>query len=446
MQLNTKSKIFCPCMNPAHLEKEPKPNSLCCPMCLGLPGAKPVFNKNVLEKALKVALALGCKINEELFFSRKIYFYPDLPNNYQITQYEEPLGVKGVFQGINITRIHMEEDPGKLIHEGNTVLIDYNRCGTPLVEVVTEPDFETPEQTRLFLQKFLTLLEYLSVYDRKSEASLRVDANISTTGERVEIKNIGSIKDVEKALNSEIERQKNNSVKVQETRGWNADLGSSVLMRTKETEEDYGYIFEPNLTRIVISQEEIEKVRATLPELQDEKAKRFVKDYSMKFDDARVITSDLALADLFERVAGKIDHELVTIWFVKEIPRVLNYNNLSLSEWKITEKEIIELLNLLQENKITKETGRRIIEKLVEKIFSPQEYVQENNLLAVSSEKELEKICQNIIDGDKNSVESYKKGEEKALHFLMGKVMRESRGKADPYKTREILKKLIENG
>ncbi len=441
---SAKSKIFCSCPNPTYLNKKNiEPNTLTCPTCLGLPGAKPSFNKKVLDEALKVASALNCEINEETFFSRKTYFYSDLPNSFQITQYEKPLATEGEFQGIKIKRLHMEEDPGKLIHQGNTVLIDYNRSGTPLIEIVTEPEFTSPFQVRQFLQNLLTLLEYLGVYNRKSEASLRVDANISTTGARVEIKNIGSIKEVEKALNAERERQKSNPPKEQETRGWNPELQSSILMRTKESEMDYGYIFEPNLTKIIIAQEQIKKIKASLPELQDKKTLRFIKQYKLKPEDAKVLTADLKHADLFERVAKNINHNLASRWFIREIPKILNYSKLTLEEWDISEKEITELLDLIQSNKITERIAQKILEKLSQKRFSPREYAEKNNLLIITASVDIEKLCDKAIKENPKAVHDYKNGEEKALNFLFGKVMRESRGTADPYKVKETLMKKV---
>jgi len=438
---NVRSKIFCRCPNPAHLNKKDlEPNTLTCPTCLGLPGAKPTFNKKVLEEALKVALALNCKINEEMFFSRKTYFFPDTPQNYQITQYEEPLATEGSFQGITIKRLHMEDDPGKLIHQGNLVLIDYNRSGTPLIEIVTEPEFTSPFQVRQFLQNLITTLEYLCVYNRKSEASLRVDANISTTGARVEIKNIGSIKEVEKALNSEIERQKKYLPKEQETRGWDAESQTSILMRTKETEQDYGYIFEPNLTKIIISKEQIEKIKQILPELHDKKTTRFIQQYKLKQEDAKVLTADLKLADMFEIVAKKINYNLASRWFVREIPRILNYNKLTLNEWGISEKEVIELLGLLQNNKITERTAQKILEKLSKEIFSPVEYVQKEKLNIVTSEIKLEAIIDMVLKENTKAVNDYKEGEEKSFHFLLGQVMRYTKSRAD----HKIVKKLLE--
>lgn len=443
---NVKTKIFCGCPNPANLNtKNLKPNTLTCPTCLGLPGSKPTFNKKVLEETLKIALALNFKINEEMLFSRKVYMYPDLPSSFQITQYETPLGVNGEFQGINLRRIHMEEDPGKLIHENNYTLIDYNRSGTPLVEIVTEPEFKSPEQVRLFLQKLIIILEYLGVYSRKAESSLRVDANISTTAERVEIKNIGSIKDVENALNVEILRQKTDPPKIQQTRGWDQDTQSSILLRTKETEEDYGYIEEANLPKITISKELIDQTKNLLPELADEKTQRFVRQYKIKTEDAMILTSDLFLANLFEKVAKKINYELATRWFIREIPKIINYTKKTIQEMRITENELIELLEPLQNKRITETTAQKTLEKLSLKLFSPKEYIEKENLLAVSSEKVLDEIIKKVIQSNQKAVESYKNGEEKSFNFLVGAVMAKTKGTADPQIVSRLLKEKLKN-
>ena len=231
VQLSTKSKVFCSCSTKSSNE----PNTNTCEKCTGMPGSKPVLNKEAVNQAIKVGLALNCKIAKETFFSRKNYFYPDLSKNFQITQYEIPIGKKGNFQNIGITRIHLEEDPGALIHKGSTCLIDYNRSGIPLIEIVTDPDFKSPNEVRLFLRKLITLLSYLEVYSKKSDAALKADANISTTGEKVEIKNITGLKEIEKALNYEALRQEKEPAKKQETRGWDSTTNKTFLQRTKET-------------------------------------------------------------------------------------------------------------------------------------------------------------------------------------------------------------------
>lgn len=441
---NCKSKLFCSC--PTYGSEVP--NTRTCPTCLGLPGAKPATNKEALTEALKVALSLNCKINKSFFFSRKTYFYNDLPNSYQITQYELPLSINGKLENIRIKRIHLEEDPGKLIHENNYTLIDYNRSGTPLIEVVTEPDFNSPEQVRTFLQKLTRILEYLGVYTRKSEASLRTDANVSIDNNpRVEIKNITGIIEVIKALEYEIQRQIkviNSKEKIeQHTRIWDPITKTTSLVRTKETEEDYGYITDPNLTKIELTEKQIEEIKSSLPELAEEKAKRFIKQYKIKQEDAKVITSDIQLANLFEKVAKKADYNLTARWFVREIPRILNYNKITLEEWKITEKELTELLDLLQNNKITETTAQKILEELSKNIFSPKEYVTKQNLELISSSSDIEKICDETIKENNKAVQDYKSGNKIALNFIFGKVMKKSKGTADPYKVKEILSRKL---
>src|SRR3989338_7191789 len=237
--LTCNSKIFCSCPTSG----SENPNTIICPTCLGLPGAKPVLNKEALHQAVKVALAINCSIPKETFFSRKSYFFPDLPKSYQISQYEIPIGINGKLENIRIKRVHLEEDPGALIHKGSITLIDYNRSGIPLIEIVTEPDFKSPNEVRLFLRKLITILEYLNIYTRKSEATMKADANISTSGEKVEIKNITGLKEIERALEYEAIRQEKEPANQQETRGWNSEKGITFLQRTKEEESDYGYIF-----------------------------------------------------------------------------------------------------------------------------------------------------------------------------------------------------------
>ncbi|MEW6063128.1 MAG: Asp-tRNA(Asn)/Glu-tRNA(Gln) amidotransferase subunit GatB [Nanoarchaeota archaeon] len=439
VQLNTKSKIFCNCSTKTAEE----PNINTCEVCLGQSGSKPRLNFEALKQAIKVALALNCKIAKETFFSRKVYFYPDLPKNFQITQHELPLASEGSFNNIRIRRVHMEEDPGKLIHEPNFCLIDYNRSGIPLIEIVTEPDFKSQEEVRDFLNKLVTTLEYLGVYFRESESSLRTDANISlNNGERVEIKNITGAKDTETALRYEIERQKKEKA-VRETRGWDAEQQITYSLRKKETEEDYGYITEPSLTKIEIDKELIEKIKKEIPELAHEKIQKFIKQYKLEKVDAEIIASDLLMAELFEKVAKQINPILAAKWIRRELLRVLNYNKKQLRETEIKERHLVDLLNLIENKKITERTGQRIIEKLVEKPFDVKEYIEKEGLIAVSDKNELTKYCEEAIKENAKAVGDYKKGEEKALNFVVGAVMKKSKGKATPKEVNEILKKLI---
>src|SRR3989344_3700444 len=427
-QLSTKSKVFCSC--PTAVSEEPNTNV--CETCLGLPGSKPVLNKEALNQSIKVALALNCSIAKETFFSRKNYFYPDLSKNFQITQYEIPIGQRGKFEKIKIKRIHLEEDPGALIHKGSTCLIDYNRSGVPLIEIVTEPDFKSPNEVRLFLRKLITLLEYLEVYARKNEATLKADANISTTGERVEIKNVTGLKEIERALDYESIRQEKTPAEIQETRRWDAQKGKTSLMRTKESEDDYGYIFEPDLPKFEISNEVIQEIKSQIPELSLDKTSRFQKEYKIKKEDAEVLASERKLADIFEKVAEKIDPELAAKWLVRDLLKILHFNKKGLDEVNLDVKHLIELLELFQNNKITDKTAKETLIKLIDKPFSPKEYIEKNNLSIVSDSKNIDKLCREVIKENQSAVEDFKKGNDKSIHFLTGQVMRKSKGTANP--------------
>lgn len=445
VQLNTKSKLFCSCSAFSISENE-QPNTRTCQICLGHPGSKPSLNRASINSALRVALALGCKINNTFFFSRKTYFYPDLPKNIQITQYELPIAEKGSLENIRIKRIHIEEDPGKLIHYRDSTLVDYNRSGTPLIEVVTEPDFKTIDEVKIFMQKLISILQYLGVYSRKSEASIRTDVNISLSGPRIEIKNINGIKNIEKALNYEIEQQKKHPETKQQTKAWDSIECATKFIRYKETEEDYGYIFEPDLTKITITGKEIEAIKKNLPELAHEKLQRFVKEYKIKKEDAEVLTSEILLAELYEKVAKQIDPILAANWLKRELKRVLHYNKKELHEVELDETHIIELLNLISSNQITETTGQKILEMLIggEGSFSPKEFINKQGLKAVSEISILRKYCEEVVKENLKVVEDYKAGRQEALHYLIGQVMKKTKGTATPKEVNEILKEILE--
>jgi len=445
IQLNTKSKIFCSCANETDTRE---PNTTTCEICLGMPGSKPAFNKGALIKATRVALALDCKIQKKFFFSRKSYFYPDLPKNFQISQYEIPLAVDGSSGGIRIRRVHLEEDPGKLMHSSSYVLIDYNRSGVPLIEVVTEPDFKSPKDVRVFLEKLTTTLEYLDVYYRASEAAMRVDANISLGDVRVEVKNIFGIKDVERALNYEIIRQegliKRGEQVARETRAWNAETGTTKFLRGKEQEEDYGYIFEPDLVKIELEDSEIKNIKKELPELPDEKKKRFCREYKITDDDAEVLVSNNILAEMYETVVKKINPKLAAQWLRRELLRVLNYNRMDIYELKgFNVDYFTELLGLLQNKSITPRMAQQMLNKLIVKPFSPKEFINKGRVSVIKNEKELRTLCEQVMKENKKAVEDYRGGEQKALHFLIGQVIRKTRGAAKADMVNEIFKKLV---
>ena len=455
IELNTNTKLFCGCPTTGNEE----PNTRTCEVCLGHPGSKPVLNEKAVEYALKLCLALNCKVSKELIFSRKSYFYPDMAKNYQITQYEIPLGQKGKLKlkegkDIGITRVHMEEDPAALIHpsgmrESAYVLVDYNRSGNPLLEIVTEPELESAEEARDFMKQLITILSYLKIFD-VNEGIIKADANVSIKDSsyvKQEVKNITGFKEIERALNYEIERQKE-QVKEgkklqQETRSWDSEKGITFLLRKKETEEDYGYILDSDLVKTEITKENLDEVKKQMPELAHDKIKKFVTKHKIKQEDAEIISAEKELAELFEKVAEEIDPILAAKWLRRELTRVLHYNKKSLHEVEMDEKHMIQLLKLVENKKITDTVAQKLLEKLIEKPFDVDEYVRKENLGAVSDTKQLEKYCKEAIEENPKAVEDYKNGEEKALNFIVGQVMRKTKGKASPKEVNEIIKKLI---
>lgn len=455
VELATESKLFCSCAT----HGDDTPNSRTCPTCLGHPGSKPVLNRRCVEYALKLCLALGCDINKELIFSRKSYFYPDLAKNYQISQFEIPLGEHGTMnlksgKEVGITRVHLEEDPASLIHptgmsSSRYVLVDYNRSGDPLCEIVTEPDLDSPEQARDFMKQLITILNYLGIFDIE-RCIIKADANVSIKGSgyiRSEIKNITGFKEIERALFYEVDRQKN-AVKekeklVQDTRSWNSEKGVSERIRTKETEADYGFIIDPDLVKIDIDDTWVDEIKVGMPELAQDKITKFIEKHKIKREDAEIIAQEKLLAELFEKVAEEVDPVLAAKWLRRELVRVLNYNNKELHQIQLEEKELIALLKLIEEKKITEKTGQRLIEKLVEKPFDIREFVKKEGLEAVSDTGVIKKFCEEGIKENPKAVEDYKGGEEKSLNFIVGQVMRKSKGKATPSEVNKILKELI---
>ena len=452
VELATDSKLFCGCATSGNDD----PNSRTCEVCLGMPGSKPVLNKKAVDYALKLCLALGCKINPELIFSRKSYFYPDMAKNYQISQYEIPLGLNGKIKLDNgkivgITRVHMEEDPAALIHpsgmqQSNYVLIDYNRSGDPLVGIVTEPEIESPEEAREFMKQLISILNYLDIFDI-NRCVIKADANISIKEsgyKRVEIKNITGFKEIERALKYEVERQQSdvNSI-VQETRAWDSEKGMTFALRKKEVEEEYGYIIDPDLVRIEITKDWINEIEAEMPELAREKVERFAEEYRISIEDAKVIATEKLLAELFEKVAKEIDPVLAARWLRRELMRVLHFNKKELNDLAIDDTHLIELLNMVEENVITDAVAKKILEKLIEKPFSPKEYVEKKGVKKIGSAEDIRKFCAQVIKKNPKAVEDYKSGEKKSLQFLIGQVMRLTKGKADPGVVNKIMKELV---
>jgi aspartyl-tRNA(Asn)/glutamyl-tRNA(Gln) amidotransferase subunit B len=451
VQLKTRTKLFCGC--PIENLSQAKPNSRTCEICLGFPGSKPRVNKKAVEYALKIALALNCKINKSFFFSRKSYFYPDMAKNFQITQYEIPLAQDGFLmvngKKIRIKRVHLEEDPAKLIHVGKSItearytLVDYNRSGIPLVEIVTEPDIESPKEAREFLKHLMLILEYLNVFDAE-ELSIKSDANISIEGgERVEIKNITGFYEIEQALNFEILRQKNllrrgKSIK-RETRMWDSVARVTKILRRKEEEEDYGYIFEPDLPEFELSEKELEEIRSKMPELPQEKFERYLK-LGLNKEMAFAISSDLELALFFESFTEE-DPKALARWILI-LKKILNYNDVMLRETKLQRNQFLKVVRFAEEGKISDRAAELILREIV---FEPEKFDELMKRYEKISDKELEEVVKDVITQNEKAVEDYRKGEEKALDFLVGQVMKATQGRADAKKARELLEKLLED-
>jgi aspartyl-tRNA(Asn)/glutamyl-tRNA(Gln) amidotransferase subunit B len=445
-ELNTRTKLFCSCST----ERNDQPNSRTCPTCLGMPGSKPVLNKKALDFGLKICVALECGIAHELVFSRKSYFYPDMSKNYQITQYELPLGTGGQLRlpngkKIGLSRVHIEEDPA----HSSYVLVDYNRSGNPLVEIVTNPDMRSPDEARDFLKELITVLDYLSVFD-VNEGSIKADANVSIQESgysRVEIKNITGFKEIERALTYEVARQEKEIRQgkriVIQTRSWDSEKGVTLPLRLKETEEDYGYIIDTDLVPIPITKKMIGETEKNMPELAQSKLERFKETHGIEKTTAHVLARDKHLAAMYEAVSKKVDAGLASKWIRRELPRVLNYNKKTLDESGITSGHLISLLRLIHKKKITEKTGQRIIEKLAERIFDVDAHVREQGMSVVSNTPRIEQWCREAVSECPSVVDDYKRGEKKAFNFLVGQVMKKSKGMASPKDVNAVLGKLL---
>lgn len=454
VELDTKTKLFCSCTTEAD-----EPNSATCEVCLGHPGSKPVLNKKALDFSTKFGLALGCTIAPELVFSRKTYFYPDMAKNYQITQYELPLGSKGVVElsngsKVGITRIHMEEDPASLVHPAGMhgssyVLMDYNRSGRPLCEVVTEPDMTSADEARDFMKQLVLILQYLNIFD-VNRCIIKADANVSIKESgyvRSEIKNVTGFKEIERALEYEIERQKQAMVDgeklVQDTRSWDSDKGITRRVRIKETEMDYGYILDSDLVPIELTTEYVDSVKADIPELHFEKRKRYMSEFGLALDFATVIASEKNLAEMFEQAIKSVKPDLAAKWIRREVTRVANYHKMALDQIPLNASSFAELLKLIEKKDITDNVGSKILEKLFEEDFSVSEYVETQGLKANNDTGALEKFIQEAMDENPKAVEDIRSGNDKSINFLVGQVMRKTRGSAAPDVVLELLKKMI---
>jgi len=419
-------------------------------------------NRKAIEDAVKVALALNCQISRKVLFYRKNYFYPDLPKNFQISQYDYPIGVNGkvllnlggVKKEVRIRRVHLEEDPGKLVYKGSILespytLVDYNRAGVALVEIVTEPDLESPREARLFLQQLRSILEHLGVFDGSLEGAMRCDANISVAGgARIEVKNISSFKEVEKALQFELLRQRNfmrMGLKIErETRHWDEARGVTVTLRVKEEEMDYRYFPEPDLVPIELTPEFIDAVKRTLPELPDARRERFIRQYGLPEAEAAVLVSSKALADFFEETAAACkDPVKASKFIVHALLGVLNYHGIDLTEAKVTPKHIAELVNMVEEGVITEKTAKYMLRDIVLTGRSPEQMVAEEGLQRIADRAVLEEAVEKVLEEEKEDVEAALK-EEKVIHHLVGHVLKLTRMKADPKLLYEMIKERID--
>lgn len=430
-------------------------NSRTCPVCLGLPGSKPVLNEKAVEIATRIAFALSFSINNPFFFSRKTYFYPDLAKNYQITQYEVPLGEKGSLQlpngnSISLTRIHLEEDPAALVHDPQGFsLIDYNRSGTPLVEIVTDPVITSAADAHRFLRELESILDYLDAFSN-GETGMKCDANISIQGHsRVEIKNITSFKGVERALLFEETRMRNllqaGKEIVRETRGFDEETGTTKSLRSKEDEADYGYITDPDLPQILLEKVYLDQIQQSLPELPRQRAARFISTYQITAEQASTLVSEKMLSILFESlVEKKVNPTIAALFLTRELKAILNYDSLSLRQVShVTVDSLAPLLQLLSNQKITEKTAKEAAIRLVTKKEDPVQWIQQEGLLKDLSNDAAKKIVEKVISENESAVADFKKGEKKSFNFLLGLIMRESKGKADPRECQQLLEKIL---
>lgn len=460
VELHTQSKLFCACPN----RFVPEPNVNTCPVCLGFPGALPRLNSEAVNLALSASLALNCKVASTSYFDRKNYFYPDMPKGYQISQFFEPIGSNGFIdieddsgnpKRIRVGRVHMEEDAGKLVHSlaGDMSMVDYNRAGVPLIEIVTEPDLRSSGEARKYLEKLKSHLEYVRVSDCKmEEGSLRCDANISlrpkgsdTLGSKTELKNMNSFKAVEKSLEHEIKRQKKildaGNLVVTQTLRWDDNSQQTVAMRGKLQAHDYRCFTDPELAPIVLTEEEIEKARVSLPEMAEARACRFVEEYGLPDYDAGVLTASRSVADYFEECLKVYNSpKAAGNWIMGELTAKLNSSGQEIEQCPFRPEHLAELLKMIDENVISGKIAKDVLEKSFESGKSPGQVVSDEGLLQISDQSELETIVDTILENNSDSVENYRSGKTKAIGFLVGQVMKETKGKANPQLVNELLK------
>lgn len=461
-ELKTNSKVFCSCKNEFSLE----PNINCCPVCTGMPGSLPVLNKQAVEYTIKAGLALNCEINSTPRWDRKNYYYPDLPKAYQISELEQPVCIGGYLEintdkgikKIRINHIHLEEDAGKLIHsEFGGSLVDYNRGGVPLIEIVTEPDLSSADETLTFLESLKALLKYIGISDVKMEqGSLRCDVNVSLhkagepLGTRTEMKNLASFKAVHRAITYEIKRQtevlQSGGKVIQETRRWDDEEGRSYTMRTKEDAQDYRYFPEPDLVPVNISREFVQKVKDSLPMLPKDRAKKYVEQLKLPQYDAEILTSDRILADFFDECVNNFDNpKMISNWIMTEVMRKLKEQDSEDIILPLKPNNFAKMLKLYADNVINQNAAKTMFEYMWDEDSSadPQSLIEKLNLGQISDEGELQKILTEIIRNNPAAADDLKNGNKKATAFFVGQAMKATKGKANPKTVNELLEKLL---
>lgn len=461
-QLKTKTKVWCSCN--ADYDNE-VPNVSTCPICTGQPGALPKLNEEVLNYAIKAALALNCEVNKESQFDRKNYFYPDSPKNYQITQYFKPYAENGTLHirtnsgketKIGIERIQIEEDTAKSIHTASESLLNYNRASVPLIEIISKPEIKNAEEAYAYLNTLKERLKYTKVSDVSMElGSLRCDANVSVRkkgdsvlGTRTETKNLNSFKAVVRAIEYETNRQieviENGGRVIQETRLWDEEQGVTRPMRSKEEAMDYRYFPEPDLPKIIISNDRLKKVKKEMPEFADKKTKRFIEEYKLNEKEAITLATEPELAEYYEEIVKKSDEpKLSANWMLTEILRVLKEKNIGIEQFSVSSENIAKLIKLIKSNVISSKIAKEVFEILQVENKDPEIIVKEKGLIQITDNSEIEKIVEQVLEENQQSVEDYKAGKSNALKYLVGQAMKLSRGKANPQMINElILKKL----
>ena len=457
-ELSTKTKIFCSC--PTKFGSAP--NTQVCPICMAMPGTLPVLNEKVVEYAVKAGLATNCEISRDSKNDRKNYFYPDLPKAYQISQYDKPLCKHGYIEintkngkkKIGITRIHIEEDAGKLNHDefAGGSLVDLNRAGVPLIEIVSEPDLRSSEEAELYLKKLKSILEYIEVSDCKmQEGSFRADVNVSVRkkgdtefGTRTETKNMNSFKSIVREIEYEIERQidilESGGTVEQETLRWDDVSGKTFSMRNKEDAEDYRYFPEPDLVAIKLSEEYIENIKKELPELPESRKERYLKEYNLSEKDANIITASKYLSDLFEGAIKVCNNpKAVNNWIISDISRILNETEMEPIEIPFDSNQLGKLVALIDKGTISSSIGKKVLEELFEDPRDPEEIIKEKGWIQISDEGAIREVVKKVLEANPKSIADYKAGKDKALGFLVGQAMKETKGKANP----QMLNKLF---